>query len=90
MLRYTATSLADASSWLRGQLLLEVPERGQPALQEAQLAAFEAALLEEITNSSREPIDIGPTTDLRVLRAAQSAGISLDYRWPEAVYVILP
>lgn len=89
--RYDATSHADAARWVREQMLAEVP--GRPAIAVLgvdQLDAFESALLAEITADPRDPIEVAPWTDRRILRAASAVGVVTDYRWTDSLYVVLP
>jgi hypothetical protein len=89
--RYDATSHADAARWVREQMLAEVPGRPSiPILDAPDLAAFEAALLAEITADPQDPIQVAPWTDRRILRAASAVGIVTDHRWPDSLFVELP
>jgi hypothetical protein len=92
MLRYDAVSAADAARQLREWLLPSVPRREElPNLTAEQLNAFEAAVYTELeANRALGPVVIEMSHDRRIRRAAQTAGIDLDYRWPDVIFITFP
>jgi hypothetical protein len=92
MLRYDASSAADAARQTREWILPVVPRRADiPSLTTEQLDVFEVAVRDEL-EAHRElgPVVIEMSHDRRVRRAAQIAGIELDYRWPDVIFITFP
>jgi hypothetical protein len=92
MLRYDATSTTDAARQVREWLLPSVPRREElPNLTTEQLDAFEAAVYAELeAGRGSGPILIEMSHDRRIRQAAQTAGIDLDYRWPDIIFITFP